>query len=462
MRGLALLALISGVMVFSATAADWPRFRGDGTGVSGDKKIPVEWSPEKNIAWKAAIPGVGWSSPIVWGDKVFVTTASSAKEKKPSNDGGGFGKGGFGKGGFGKGGFGKGGFGKGGFGKGGSPPDAVYKWELLCFDRKSGELLWKKLAVEKKPTIAKFSSNSYASETPVTDGQRIYAYFGMTGVFCFDLAGNQLWKKDIGSYPMMNGFGTGSSPVLVDDKLIIQCDNEEKSFLIALNAKTGEQIWNIKREEQSSWATPFVWHNSERTEIVTSGSKVRSYNPADGALLWEMGGMVARSSASPVANKEILLIGGGGGMAGPGPLFAIKPGAKNDISLKSGEKSSRFVAWVRDKAGPTMASPLLYQGFVYVLDQRGGFVNCYYADSGKIAYIKERLSGARGFTSSPWAYDGKIFCLDDSGTTFVLKAGAEFQALGKNMLKEMFWASPAVAEGSLFLRGVDSLYCIRN
>jgi outer membrane protein assembly factor BamB len=300
-------------------------------------------------------------------------------------------------------------------------------------------------------------------------------------LFCYDLAGKEVWKKDLGSYRMAMGWGTGSSPVLVGDRLIILCDNDEKSFLIALDAKTGKELWKKDRSARSSYATPLVWKNKKRTEIVCmGGSGVRSYDPATGDVLWEMstggggmggtrpgfpggpggmrGGGGGNSSATPVADEEMLYFGNGGPF-GAAPLYAIKAGAKGDISPKDG-KDSEFVAWSNRGAAPTMASPLLYEGHLYIFDQRQGFVTCVDAKTGKQAY-KERLPQARGITSSPWAYGGKVFCTDEDGVTFVLKAGAEFKLLHTNKLNEMFWSSPAISGGNLFLRGTDHLYCIK-
>src|SRR5438105_4115335 len=292
----------------AAQAGDWPQFRGPGgSGLVADAKLPTEWSAEKNIAWKAKLDGYGWSSPIVWGDKVFVTTAVTENQQKPSGGpGGGFGRPGGGPPGGGQpkgdnppgGGQPKGGRGPGGYGGMNRPPDKVFRFELYCLDRNTGKELWKKTAVEGKPRIPTQPSNTYASETPTTDGERIYAYFGMTGLFCFDMDGNQLWKQDLGAYPMQMGWGTGSSPALADGRLFVQCDNEEKSFIAALDAKTGKEIWREPRDERSTWATPYVWKNKQRTELVTAGSKkVRSYDPATGKLLWELGGVGGQSNA---------------------------------------------------------------------------------------------------------------------------------------------------------------------
>jgi outer membrane protein assembly factor BamB len=369
---------------------------------------------------------------------------------------------------------------------------------VLCLDRATGKVLWRQLAQEAKPRIATHGSNTYASETPVTDGERVYAYFGMTGLFCYDAAGKLVWKKDLGAYPMQMGWGTSSSPVLDGDRLFLQVDNEQKSFLVAFDKKTGDELWRADRDEKSAWCTPYVWKNKQRTELVTLGSrKVRSYDPATGKLLWELGpGGGFRTTSTPVGDEDLLYVGAGaggrggfgggppgGGFGGGGPpgggfgggggrggmgggmggggLVAVKAGASGDVSLKQGETSNAGVAWSLSRGGPAMASPLVYQGHLYILDQNGGLVTCYNAKTGKQVY-RERLQGARAFWASPWACDGKVFCLDDDGQTFVLQAGPEFKLLGKNALNEMTWSTPAVAGGALFVRSVDNLICIQQ
>jgi len=469
---------------------DWPQFRGNnGSATSREENLPTEWSTSKNVAWKVKMPGYGWSCPVVWGDKVFITTAVTDKQQKPS---GGFDKSDVGKRGFGKGGggFGQGGFGKGGFGPGGMKgriPDTVYKWEIHCLNTADGKTLWKKVAAEKKPTTSVHSSNTYATETPATDGERVYAYFGAAGAFCYDLDGKFLWQANLGTYRVFAGHGTASSPVLADRKLIIQCDNDEKSFLVALDAKTGKEAWKTPRNERTGWSTPLVWKNKERTEIVcVGGTHVRSYDPATGKQLWELVGTTGQTKASPVGNDEMLFVGSGGGMGGMGgfgpggrgfgpgggrpggglggsgkPLFAVKAGSSGDISLKGKAESNAAVAWKQSQAGPATPSLLLYRDYLYVLEDRGGILCCHDIKTGKQLY-KERIPGARSFASSPWAYGGHVFCLDDAGTTHVIKAGPDFEVVASNRLGEMAWSSPAASHGALFLRTIDHLFCIRQ
>ncbi|MGD9720535.1 MAG: PQQ-binding-like beta-propeller repeat protein [Pirellulales bacterium] len=491
------LGIVSMAVIISsatvASAENWSQFRGAGaSGLTGEARLPTTWGPEQNVAWKVKLPGMAWSQPVVWGERIFVTTAVTENQSKPSVGQGG------GRGGFGgprPGGSrppqgdeprrqrgeadrpdapraasdgparedgnrpGREGGGRGGIGRAAGPPDQTYRWLVLCLDGKTGQVLWEQLAHEGKPTIATHRSNTYASETPVVDGERVYAYFGMIGLFAYDLAGKLLWHKDVGHYDMSNGWGTGSSPVIDGDRLFLQCDNEVQSFLLALDKRTGDELWRVTRAEQSNWSTPYVWRNGKRTELVTAGGgKMRSYDPATGKVLWELAGVTGRCSATPVGTADLLYLGVGGGRRGAGPLVAIRAGAEGELSSE-GDKPSEGIAWVAPRGGPPLASPLVYQGNVYVLEQRGGIVGCYDAATGQEHYRK-RIEGAKGFTSSPWASDGKIYCLDEDGQTFVLEAGPELKVVGTNKLNDQFWSSVAVAKDHLLLRGVEYLYSI--
>ncbi len=456
-----LAALGLAILLLAATAAggDWPQFRGPGgTGLTAESGLPAEWAADKNIAWKVAVRGAGWSGPVVSGDRVFLTTAVSDRQKRPKpfrlgdapppaaakdapKDAPRAG--------------------------GQKPPDAVYRWQVLCLDRATGKTLWQRTAAEGKPTQPIQETNTYASETPATDGERVYAYFGTVGLFCYDLDGGPLWEKSLGSYRMGAGFGTGASPALADGRVFVQYDNEERSFLVALDAKTGRELWRAERKERSSWCTPLVWRANGRTEVVACGpggsdedddGRVRSYDAATGEVLWELRKVRGGFSASPVADGERLYVGANGPFSN-GPLYAVRAGARGDITPKPGERSSAGLAWLRTGSNLSLASPLVCGGHLYVLGARS--LSCYDARTGEPRYVKERLPGARNCTASPWAYDGKVFCLDEDGQTFVVRAGPAFQLLGKNRLDEMCWATPAVCGGALFLRGVEHLYCIK-
>jgi outer membrane protein assembly factor BamB len=306
--------------------------------------------------------------------------------------------------------------------------------------------------------------NSFASETPVTDGQRVYAYFGNQGLYCLDLQGNLVWSRRFEPRATRNGWGTAASPVLHGERIYVVNDNEEQSFLVALDRKTGQQIWRVERDEKSNWATPYVWENETRTEIVTPGTgKTRGYD-LNGKLLWEFGGMSSHTIPTPLAAHGLLFITSGYINTLIRPLFAVRPGASGDITLQKDQTANESIAWCQKKAGPYNTSPIVYGDYLYVLYDRGMFA-CYDARTGQEVYDKRRIGpGARAFTSSPWACNGKIFCLNEDGITFVLGAGDRFELLHTNELThdDMCMASPAIVGDRLLIRTSQRVYCVRQ
>jgi outer membrane protein assembly factor BamB len=431
------LAMLLGLAA-GAIGADeqWPQFRGARSlGVAEDPNLPDTWSATENVAWKTDIPGSGWSSPVVWGDKIFVTSVLSTVSPEAPKKGLYFG------------------------GERKAPSDE-HRWLVYCVDWKTGKILWEREVHRGVPVSSRHLKNSFASETPVTDGERVYAYFGNLGLFCFDLNGKLLWKQNWGPFKTRYGWGTAASPVLHQDRIYIVNDNDEQSFLIALNKKTGQQMWRVDREEGSNWATPYIWENGQRTEIITPGTKkVRSYD-LNGKLLWEFTGMSSIAIPTPFSKFGLLYIASGYVGDQHRPVYAIRPGASGNISLKEGETSNQYIAWYQPQAGPYNPSPLVYGDYYYTLLDRG-FFTCHDAKTGKEVYGKQRIeAGAGAFTSSPWAYNGKIFCLSEDGDTFVIEAGPEYKLLGKNSLGEMCMATPAIARGSLIIRTASKLYRI--
>lgn len=424
-------------------AENWPGWRGpEANGLSADTNLPVVWAADRHILWQVEIPGAGWSQPVVWRDKIFLTTAITERQQKPH--GGEFGASALQKGRL--------------FG-GGAPPEDSYRWKVLCLDGANGRVLWEQTAREGRPTIPISPNNTYASETPVTDGERLIAYFGMIGLYCYDLAGKPLWRRELGVYPTQFGWGTGSSPALQGHRLFVQCDNERESFLVALDKRTGEPLWRVGREEKSNWSTPYIWKNKRRTELVAGGGKMRAYDPETGSLLWSMNGS-GRCATTPVGNTDLLYVDSYDRLMGrSGRLAAIRAGASGDISLSGQEATNAFVAWSVPLNFARVASPLLCADCLYVLPQQNGVVSCFDAATGALHY-RERLPGAAGFTASPWANQGKIFCLDEKGQTLVLSPGPKLQIVATNQLHETFWSSVAVMGDKLLLRGVDHLYCI--
>jgi outer membrane protein assembly factor BamB len=435
------LALTTVLLSAAAAGADshWPQFRGaQSLGVSEATGLPDVWDTSTHVAWKADVPGRAWSSPIVWGDRVFVTSVIDEGKTEAARKGLYFG------------------------GERAKPPASTHRWMVYCLDWETGKVRWERLAHQGVPSSPRHIKNSYASETPVTDGERVYAYFGNVGVFCYDLDGKELWSKNLGTYKMALNWGTASSPVLYKDRLYIVDDNEQQSFLVALDKRTGKEVWRVPRDEKSNWATPYVWENEQRTEIVTPGSrKVRSYD-LNGKLLWELTGMSSITIPTPFSKFGLLYVGSGYILSKQRPLYAIRPGASGDISLAKDQTHDRYIAWCQPQAAPYNPSPLVYGDHVYVLRDRG-FLDCYDARTGKVVYKDQRLGGgANAFTSSPWAYDGKVFCLSEDGDTFVVQAGPEFKVVGKNSLGEMCLATPAIADDSLLVRTETKLYRIRG
>lgn len=414
----------------------WPQFRGsESIGVAEDAKLPDKWSTTENVAWKTEIPGVGWSSPIVWGNQVFLTSVINTGDTEPPKKGLYFG--------------------------GERPaPTAEHRWMVYSVDFKTGKVLWEREVHKGVPKISRHLKNSYASETPVTDGERIYAYFGNVGLFVFDMKGALLWKQMFDAKKTRFGWGTAASPVVYKDRLYILNDNDEQSFLLALDKKTGKEIWKVEREVGTNWATPYIWENEKRTEIIVPATKaVRSYD-LDGKVLWEFKGMSSIAIPTPFSRHGLLFIASGYVGDQHRPVYAIKPGATGDISLKEGETSNQFIAWYQRQAGPYNPSPIVYGDLYYTLFDRG-FFTAHDAKTGKEVYSKQRIDPAAGaFTSSPWAYNGKIFALSEDGDTFVIQAGSEYKLLGKNSLDEMCMATPAIAKGSLIIRTATKLYRI--
>ncbi len=435
-RSLLTLSVLCSSFLAIAAQDRWPQFRGaQSLGVAEDATLPDKWSATENVAWKTDIPGIGWSSPIVWGDKIFVTSVINTGDTEAPKKGLYFG--------------------------GERPvPPAEHRWMVYAVDFKTGKVLWEREVFRTVPKITRHLKNSYASETPVTDGERVYAYFGNVGLFCFDVKGNLLWKQMNEPRKTRFGWGTAASPVLYKDRLYIVNDNDEQSVLLALDKKTGKQIWKVEREIGTNWATPYIWENEKRTELIVPATKaVRSYD-LDGKVLWEFKGMSSIAIPMPFSKFGLLYIASGYVGDQHRPVYAIKSGASGDISLKEGETSNHFIAWYQRQASPYNPSPIVYGDLYYTLLDRG-FFTAHDARTGKEIYEKKRIDPAAGaFTSSPWAYNGKIFCLSEDGDTFVIQAGPEYKLIGKNSLDEMCMATPAIVRGSLVIRTASKLYRI--
>ncbi len=414
------------------------RFRGEtARGVAEqDPRLPAKWSKTENVRWVVDVPGRGWSSPAVWGEKVFVTTVVSDGEDVEPMKGLYLGQGVK------------------------TPPKGTHHWLVYCFDLKSGQQLWKHEAHLGEPKVPRHPKSNYAVETPTTDGERLYVLFGDVGLYCYDLDGKPLWSQVFEPKKTMMNYGAAASPVAHEGQVFVLYDNQEQSYLASFDARTGKQLWRTDRNEPTTWATPFIWTNAERTEIVTCGKKKnRSYN-LKGELLWEFDGRMSNLVIpSPFAVDGLLYITSGYVGDAHRPVFAVKPGAKGDISLKKDETSNAFIQWYLPKAGPYNPSPIVYGGRYYTLHDQG-FLTCHDAKSGKEIYGRERIGGS--YTASPWAYNGLVFCLGEDGKTRVIKDGATFELLHTNDLDELCLATPAVSQGHLLIRTASKVYCITN
>lgn len=423
--------------------ANWPQFRGPrGDGVATAPAPPSSWSETQNIAWRAPMPGPGWSQPIVYNGVVYVTSAVTKEPMRPKNF-------------------------LGGVidprsrpGNTADAPAVEIDFRLTAYSLSDGKELWRRSVAKTKPAIPIHPSNTYATETPVADEQSVYVYFGSIGeVAALTHAGEPLWSKNVGVYPMLENFGTGSSLALHDDLLFLQCFNEERSFLTALDAGSGEERWRATRDQAgSSWSSPLVWKNDQRIELVASGGKLLTgHDPQTGAELWRVEGINVPASSSLASDPQALYFGYRSPFA-TGPLYCLRAGAQGDISPKSDDEKLEAPGWTVPKGSPGMPSPLVTGECVYALN--GNILSCYARGDGSRHY-QQRLEMASVAASPVSLGDGSVLIVDEAGKAIVIAGGPEFEILGGGQLNGVFWASPAVAEGALLLRSIDTLYCIR-
>jgi outer membrane protein assembly factor BamB len=463
---IAIVALIAlGSPLIAARPDEWPQFRGpNSAGLADESSLPEKWSTTANVAWSVDVPGRGWSSPIVWRDRVFVTSAiSPGAFKAPST---------------------------GIFGndyvaelvKQGLSEEEVLKrvqardielttetgdirYMVYALDARTGKVMWEQEAHRGKPFGGRHRKNTYASETPVTDGERVYVSFGgNVGLFCFAMNGKLLWKHTWTPQPIYLDFGTASSPIVHKGRVYQLHDNDGESFFTALDAGTGKELWNVKRTDaapmKSGWATPFVWEVGGRTEIVTIGRALVISYDTDGRELWRLKGMT-QATPTPVAADGLLYVGSGSQGEANRPLMAVRAGAKGDISLTKDQDSNEFVQFRLPRFSAYTSSPLVYRGRVYAVNDNG-ILQVADAKTGAEIYKARVGGGGNTFSSSPMASQGRIYLLSEDGDMFVLRAGDSYQEIAKNSLGEMSLASPAADSDSLYVRTQTRLYRIKN
>ena len=407
--------------------SNWHHWRGpneDGTAPNADP--PVEWSANKNVSWKLRIHGSGSATPVVWGDRIFVLTAiDTGKPGKPA---------------------GQKSDGQPGFTT--PTPGTIHRFEVIALDRATGKAVWTRTAVEEVPHEGRHDTNTYASASPMTDGRILIASFGSRGIFAYDLDGNPKWKRNLGLMKIKIGFGEGSSPVLHGDSVLVNCDHEAGSFLVCLDAKTGEPRWRQDRDEGTTWTTPLV---VDKQVVVNGTKKTRSYDLATGKIVWECGGMGMNPIPMPVAREGLVYC-----MTGykTFSIQAIRLDSQGDVT------GTDRVVWKRNDAAPYVASPLLYGDLLYVTKEREVILTCLDAATGAVKFGPERLPGIATLYASPVGAAGKVYWTGRNGRVLVLKHGPAFEVLASNELGEGIDASPVLVGKQLFLRGEKHLYCI--
>ncbi len=427
----------------TAKRFQWPSFRGpSASGVADGQNPPTAWDPETghNVLWSTPVPGLGHSSPVVWGDRIFLTTAVSAD------------------------------------------PDAVFRygtdgrqdrrsdrsrnaWYVYAIDRRGGAVVWVREAISGSPSVQRHPKNSYASATPATDGEHVVVLMATGGVFCYDFDGELLWDVDLGpldagaSYDTAYQWGAASSPIIWQDLVIVQADQQEGSFIAAFDIGTGEEVWRTPRDLISSFSTPTIHVGPERTELVTNGAgAMHGYDPASGEELWRMSGSSLNTTPTPVSDRGLVYVASGYRTR---PIFAIRSGATGDISLAAGESSNAHVAWSSPRDGPYIATPLVYRGHLYVVSANG-VLTVFDSATGERVYQRRIGDTGGAYSASPIAGDGRIYLTSEDGDIFVVRAGPEYELLATNRMGEVCLATPAISEGQLFIRTTGHLFAVTD
>ena len=430
---------LSYCLALTAQAQNWPSFRGpQASGVSDAHALPATWDAEKsiNVRWKTPIPGLAHSSPVVWGDRIFLSTAISSAENLsyvPKDRGIGL-----------------------------AQDDAKHSWRIYCLDKNSGRILWERVAHEGVPRVKRHVKATQANATPVTDGKYVVALMGSEGMFAYDFDGKLLWKRDLGVLnpglyeDKTSEWGHAASPVIYKNLVIVQCDGHRQSFIAAFNLKDGQQVWRTERGEITSWSTPAIYESKGGAELIANGGHyIRGYDPLTGKELWRFAdGDTQVKQQVPIIAHELIYMAGG---YPPGrPIYAFRPGARGDVSLKEGEEKNRFVAWRTSKGSPYTTTPIVYGDYFYVCSDNGVF-SAYHAKTGEMIY-QERLPSS--FSASPVAGDGKLFAPSEDGDVYVVKAGTKFELLATNPMGEALMATPAIVGEIILLRGQRHLFAI--
>jgi outer membrane protein assembly factor BamB len=430
------------LMAAAAPEGGWPSFRGpEASGVADGQRLPDRWAGAsgENILWRTPIPGLAHSSPVVWGPLVFVTTAVSSDPKAT--------------------------FKPGLYGDGDASEDrSRHRWMIIALDKRSGRIRWQRVASEGQPRNKRHIKSTYASATPATDGRIVVAWFGSQGVYAYDVDGTFRWKVDLGRVDMgaydipTYEWGPASSPIIWNGLVILQCDTQADSFLLALNAATGEIVWKTERDELPSWGTPTVAMTRTGPELVTNASNfIRGYDPRSGQELWRVGPSSKIRAPTPIAGDDVIVVASG--RAPERPIFVVRAGARGDLTMPSGQSASEAIAWSRMGRGSYMPTPLIYKGVLYVL-ANNGVLDAYDLRSGQEIYRQRLPLIGSGYSASPVAADDRIYLSNEDGEMLVIAAGPEFVHIATNSMGELLLATPALSSGVMYVRSAGSVFAI--
>jgi uncharacterized protein (TIGR03067 family) len=420
----------------------WPSFRGVNAAGCAERPLAVStWNAATghNLLWKTAIPGLGHSCPVIWDGQIFITTAISGDPKAELKTGR-----------------------NGGAGQS-ATDDSKHTWRVYCLDFHSGKVRWEATACAGVPKVKRHPKSTQANATPATDGKRLVVFFASEGLYCYDLDGKLLWQKDLGVIDagafdnVALQWGSASSPIIFQDMVLVQCDQQQGSFLAAFELASGKEIWRDKRQEGPSWSTPVILQGKGRAELITASPNFsRGYDPRTGKELWRLGNHSSITVPTPVVGKELIYLADGYSRPGPKPIYAVRPGQSGDISLAQGTESSDAIAWSRTRGGPYVPTPILVGDLLYVCNNIG-VLACYDGRTGKQLY-EQRLGG--NYSASPIAAAGRIYFTSEEGDVRVIEAGPEFKPLATNPIGEPCLATPALASGRLIVRTASALLAI--
>ncbi len=423
-----------------AFGQNWPSFRGPGgRGLADGLNPPVEWDVDMslNVLWKTEIPGLSHSSPIVWEDRVFISTVVSGNPNPEFRRA----------------------FALVGAEAATSSEDMDRQsWRLYCLDKKSGRILWEKIIHEGIPKNKRHPKNSHASQTPATNGKYVVVYLGSEGLYCFDIDGNLQWSQDLGVLEHPMGWGFGSSPIIYKNLVVVQRDHNRDSFIAAFDLESGKKVWSTPRDVITSWSTPTVYEGKTRAELLTNGTDyLIGYDPVTGKELWSLKGTSRQSIPTPFEANGLFYFFSG--FHSVGPMFAIKPGGEGDITPAEGKNAAPYVSWRAERGAPEIPTPIVYGDYLYVVSN-SGILSCYRADTGELVY-RERMGGTGGaFAASLIAADGRIYLTSEDGEIYVIKAGPKYELLALNSMGDVCLATPAVSNRMLIIRTQHHLFGI--